>query len=634
METDTSRRPDRSVVATFFGGLGYFRRVWPQFIAADLATRVAATLLLTPAVAFVARGALGRAGGGAVTDQDIVWFVLSPLGLATVLFVAAGSILAGLFGHTAIMTVAAGIEENRAVSWLAGIRHAMNRLFGIFELALRGMIRLLIDAAPWLVVAGAVYLVMLTDHDINFYLAEKPPKFWIAATLIGIALLGLAWFVGRRLLSWSIALPRMLFGGASPAGALTASAEATEGRKLRALLLFVIWAAVTFGLATLVTGVSAWIGRLLIPEGSENLARMATGIAFASAIGGIGNLVVSVFSSIVLALSIFELDKAWAEPWILPTEVTAEPGTLGARATLAVPGWAWVLLAIGIPAVALFMGVRMLEGVHVEDNVEITAHRGSSGRAPENTLAAVRAAIADKADWVEIDVQETSDGVVVVHHDADFMRVGRDPRKIWEIPWASVSQIPNGAWFGAEFEAERVASLEELLRVTGDRVRVNIELKTYGHGQQLEERVIEIVERMDMQDQVVLMSLDRPTVEKLKQLRPEWTVGLLAAVSIGDLTKLDADFLAVSARNATHGFVRRAHNSGKDVLVWTVNHPAQMSGMMSLGVEGIITDEPALARDILQQRAGMTPIERLLVSTGAWFGVVEGANESSEEDDA
>ena len=420
MESDSSQRPERSVVATFFGGLGYFRRVWPQFIAADLATRVAATLLLTPAVAFVARGALGRAGGGAVTDQDILWFVLSPLGLATVLFVAAGSILAGLFGHTAIMTVVAGIEENRAVSWLAGIRHAMNRLFGIFELAVRGLIRLLIDAAPWLVVAGAVYLVMLTDHDINFYLAEKPPKFWIAATLIGIALLGLAWFVGRRLLSWSIALPRMLFGGASPGGALTASAEATEGRKLRALLLFVIWAAVTFGLATLVTGVSAWIGRLLIPEGSENLARMATGIAFASAIGGIGNLVVSVFSSIVLALSIFELDRAWAEPWILPTEVTAEPGTLGARATLAVPGWAWVLLAIGIPAVALFMGVQMLEGVNVEDNVEITAHRGASGRAPENTLAAARAAIADKADWVEIDVQETSDGVVVVHHDETF----------------------------------------------------------------------------------------------------------------------------------------------------------------------------------------------------------------------
>ena len=68
--------------------------------------------------------------------------------------------------------------------------------------------------------------------------------------------------------------------------------------------------------------------------------------------------------------------------------------------------------------------------------------------------------------------------------------------------------------------------------------------------------------------------------------------------------------------------------------MWTVNHPAQMSSMMSLGVDGIITDKPALARDIMRQRAALTPVERLLVSTGAWFGVVEGANESSSEDDA
>jgi len=635
MEADASHRPDQSVITTFFNGLGHFRRGWPQFFAADIATRVAATLVLTPLVAWIARGVLGRAGGGALTDQDILWFVLSPLGIASLLLVAVGSLLAGLIGHTAIMTVAAGIEEDKAVSWLAGMRHAVRRLFGIFRLALLGMTRLLVDAAPWLVVAGALYFFLLTDHDINFYLSQKPPRFWIAATLIGISLLGLVWFVGRRLLSWAVALPRMLFGGHSPADALRASAAATEGRMLRVLLLFVIWAGATIAFSALVTGVSGWIGRLLIPEGSQDLARMATGIGIASVVAFIGNLLISIVSSAVFALSIFALDRNWAEPWLAPKEVTnVEAGTLGSRATLAVPGWAWVLLAIAVPAGALFFGIQLLEDVSVEDDVAITAHRGASGRAPENTLAAIRAAIADSADWAEIDVQETLDGVVAVHHDADFMRVDRDARKIWETPWSEVSQIPNGAWFGPEFEAERVASLEDVLRVTGDRIRVNIELKTYGHGQQLEERVIDIVERLGMTDRVVLMSLDRPTVEKLRSLRPDWTVGLLAAVSIGDLTQLDADFLAVNAKNATHGLVRRIHNSGKELQVWTVNHPAQMSSMMSLGVNNIITDEPALARDVLRQRADMTPVERLLVSIGAQFGIVEGANESSDEADA
>ena len=301
METDASQRLDKSVISTFFNGLGNFRRGWPQFFAADIATRVAATLVLTPLVAWIARGALGRAGGGALTDQDILWFVLSPLGIASLLLVAVGSLLAGLIGHTAIMTVAAGIEEDKAVSWLAGMRHAVRRLFGIFRLALLGMARLLVDAAPWLVVAGALYFFLLTDHDINFYLSQKPPRFWIAATLIGISLLGLAWFVGRRLLSWAIALPRLLFGGHSPADALRASAAATEGRMLRVLLLFVIWAGATFGFSAVVTGVSGWIGQLLIPEGSQDLARMATGIGIASVIAFIGNLLISIVSSVVFA---------------------------------------------------------------------------------------------------------------------------------------------------------------------------------------------------------------------------------------------------------------------------------------------------------------------------------------------
>ena len=634
MLTEASPHPERSPIGTFFQGLSQFRRAWPQFIAADLATRVAATLLLTPLVAFVAQLALSRASGGAATDMDILWFVLSPLGIATLLFVAGGAILAGFIGHTAIMTVAAGFEENRAVSWLVGMREALRRLAGIFEMAVRALIRLILDAAPWLVVAGGIYLLMLTDHDINYYLAEKPSEFWIAGALIGVALLGLVWFVGRRLLGWSIALPRLLFGGASPRDALKESAAALQDRKRRALLLFLVWGGATLAVTALITGVSGWLGRLFIPEGTDQLAPMAAGIAIAVIVGGLGSLIVSVVSSIVLALSLFELDRAWATPWNLPKTITTDPGTLGKRATLAVPGWAWVLVAIAVPAGVLVLGYRMLDKISVENVVEVTAHRGASARAPENTLAAFRAAIEDRADFIELDVQETSDGVVAVHHDADFMRVAKDPRKIWETTWAEVAQIPNGGWFDPAFEAERVATLEDALELAGDEIRVNIELKTYGHGQQLEERVVEIVERTGMADRVVLMSLSRPIVQKLKELRPEWTVGLLAAVSIGDLTKLQADFLAVSAGNATPGLVKRAHESGKRLLVWTVNHPAQMSSMITIGVDGLITDEPALARDVMRQRAEMTPVERLLVSAGARFGIIEGADLTSEEGDA
>ncbi len=177
-------------------------------------------------------------------------------------------------------------------------------------------------------------------------------------------------------------------------------------------------------------------------------------------------------------------------------------------------------------------------------------------------------------------------------------------------------------------------TLDELLERCRDRIALNIELKVYGHGQRLEERVIEAVERAGMEDDIVLMSLDRPTVERLKELRPDWTVGQLAAVTLGDLTKVDADFLAVNTKLATASFIRRAHRRGFDVMVWTVDHPVQMSDLITRGVDALITNRPAVAQEVLRQRAELSPVERLLVSFAGRFGFVEGIGEASDESDA
>lgn len=609
-------------------------RVWPQLVAADLATRVAATLLITPVVALIVREALSRAGGGALTDQDILGFVLSPAGFGVVLLVGAASALAGLVGHTAIMTVLAGSEAKKSVSWLDGMRHAARRFISIFEMAFVGVIRLILPAAPFLALAGAAYVLLLREFDINYYLTARPPSFWLAGGLIGISLLGLAWFAGRRLLHWAVALPRLLFGGATPSGALGESEKATDGRLWSVLLLFGLWLGTSALVSATVTGAAGFLGRALVPEGGTNLVVMSSAIAIALIVGAVANLIVSVASSVALATFLFELDRRWSHSWTLPPEVTGAPVTGEERVSLGVPGWVWVVVAVVVPGAAMLLGLRAVGTVGTEGIPEITAHRGASARAPENTMAAIRAAIADGADWVEIDVQETSDGVVVVHHDEDFMRAAGDARKIWATSWSEVARIANGAWYGPEFEGERVTTLEEVLRVAQDRIRVNIELKVYGHGQRLEERTIEIVETMGMEDQVALMSLHRPTVETLNRLRPDWRVGFLAAVSIGDLSRVEADFLAVNARTATPGFIERAQAAGKEVLVWTVNHPAQMAAMVSAGADGIITDEPALAREVFAQVESLSPIERLLLGTGSRFGVVPGANVSSEASEA
>jgi glycerophosphoryl diester phosphodiesterase len=117
------------------------------------------------------------------------------------------------------------------------------------------------------------------------------------------------------------------------------------------------------------------------------------------------------------------------------------------------------------------------------------------------------------------------------------------------------------------------------------------------------------------------MSLKYEAVQKMNTLRPDWTVGLLATATVGDLPALEADFLAVNMATSSVGLVRDARAAGKEVYVWTVNDPLSMSHMASLGVSGLITDEPALAREVLEQRAALSAAERLVLALESQLGL-------------
>ncbi|HYN41875.1 MAG TPA: glycerophosphodiester phosphodiesterase family protein, partial [Thermoanaerobaculia bacterium] len=156
--------------------------------------------------------------------------------------------------------------------------------------------------------------------------------------------------------------------------------------------------------------------------------------------------------------------------------------------------------------------------------------------------------------------------------------------------------------------------LAEALAVCKGRCKVVVELKQYGHDVRLEEKVVEIVEAAGMANDCVFMSLDHGMVRKMKELRPGWRTGVLAAKTLGDLTKLGADFVAVEKKMVTHLFVRHAHRAGQEVNPWTVDDPAWMFTLMSRGVDGLITNRPDLARHVIARRSEMTEAERVLVT--------------------
>jgi glycerophosphoryl diester phosphodiesterase len=124
------------------------------------------------------------------------------------------------------------------------------------------------------------------------------------------------------------------------------------------------------------------------------------------------------------------------------------------------------------------------------------------------------------------------------------------------------------------------------------------------------------------------MSLYHPFVEEAKRLRPTWTVGLLAAVTVGDVTRLSSDFVALNTQSTTRATIDLAHRRGKSVYVWTIDNPVLMSYYLGLGVDGLITNRPDLAREVIEQLKEMSPAERLLLDGSVRLGIVPAENKA------
>jgi glycerophosphoryl diester phosphodiesterase len=383
----------------------------------------------------------------------------------------------------------------------------------------------------------------------------------------------------------------------------------------------IAWGVATSLLSTIPLAVAGTIGRAVAPPFSENVGALVIIVGGVLLTWGALNLLVSVISIAALALLTVRLYNSSSSSQEAQTSKELQMDRLESQTRRLIPRKTLLIALLVAFVAASAVGFVLMQRVRMDDDVVVIAHRGAAGRAPENTLASVAAAIEDGADFVEIDVQETLDGRVIVIHDADFMRVGNNPLRVWDGTFEEIRQIDIGSWFGPAFVGQHPPTLEEVLEMCRDKAHVVIELKYYGHDQQLEQRVVNIVEDAGMADQIEVMSLKAEAVQTMKSLRPRWKVGLLTAKAVGDLTTTESDFLAVHSGIATNAFVRRAHAAGKDVYAWTVNDRRNMFRMMTAGVDGLITDEPAAARQVIETRAELSSGERLLVAAALWMGL-------------
>ena len=234
----------------------------------------------------------------------------------------------------------------------------------------------------------------------------------------------------------------------------------------------------------------------------------------------------------------------------------------------------------------------------------VTYHRGDCSIAPENTLPAFRSAILKGGDRIELDVQMTSDGVVVVTHDSSLKRCTGKNARIYDVTYAEVEQLDAGRWFSARFAGTKIPTFEEVLQLCQGKIDLNVEIKPNSSTPTLEAETVRLLQEYGFEGHCVITSQNYETLHKVKELAPDIPTGYILALGVGNYYDLpDADFFSVESTFITSGMVNQIHLRGKTVSAWTIDREADARHMMELGVDDLITDAPDMVHQLLSESA-------------------------------
>lgn len=234
----------------------------------------------------------------------------------------------------------------------------------------------------------------------------------------------------------------------------------------------------------------------------------------------------------------------------------------------------------------------------------IFAHRGASAHAPENTLTAFELAVKQGAPAIEFDVKLTSDQQVVILHDQMLNRTTNGSGAVSKQPLAALRELDAGSWLSAEFRGEKIPTLNEVFEAVGKKLLINVELTNYSTPfDGLVHEVAALVKKHGLQERVIFSSFFPTNLVIARRLLPSVPRGqLILQGNPGWWQRTAASFMAIEAEHpftsdVSMDSVKRAHAKNRRVHAWTVNNPAEMRRLRSLGVDGIFTDDPLIAME-------------------------------------
>jgi glycerophosphoryl diester phosphodiesterase len=562
-----------------------------------------------PASGWLLNRLVAASGQYAISDNDLLAFFLSTQGLLF-LILSVGFVLAFWFAEQAgllIISLKAFFEKKISVSLV--LWEQMTHIPALIRLGLLQAAGYLVASIPFLLGIGLVYWLLLSEWDLYYYINVQPLSWWIAliitGTLSAAYLLLAAWLYVR----WLFSIPILVFEGATPLGALKRSWRQTKGRFWKLAVPFAAWWAIVLISSAVTTWLVRAVAAQLLVHIGYTLKAVIPLVVVTLALITILDILWFIIGKIIHVLLMADFYLETVDGTQKLSTSTSADGILSPRALKRI-GWliAGVVLIMGVAA-----GAAFIQGFKINRTIEITGHRGSKVRAPENTLSALRQAIAEGADYAEIDVQTTADGVVVLLHDADLRRVASADRRLRDMNHHELKDIDVGSWFDPEFSKERIPTLQEAIDLARGRIKLNIELKYTWPDPTLTQKVAKIIQQNGFSSDCVVSSLNFQAVTEMKAAFPEIITGFIVFTAAGNLSRMEADFLSINAARAAPRLVRRLHRNGREVHVWTVNDFNNVISMIEVGVDNIITDYPREVRRYLETWNALSDSEKIVL---------------------
>ena len=591
-------------VVQFWVGMRRLTAHWKPLILFEILWKLVTLLVIAPACAGLIQLAIHLAKLKYLTTSNLLQFLRSPW---TILLLAVLLLLAALYTLFEIAAVCTCFRQSR----FQKVRTTLGRMV---RSGLQSVLHFFRGGGPFLVLhllvliplmqfsaTSGIFTAMGIPDFLAYYMTKKEFLLPIyVAAIILCCLLSVRWVFSSVLFTQNQCSYR---------SARATSVQLVRGRFWQTFFSVLVWNCCYFAaLLVFLCMITVVVLMVIRATGSNDLI-MSQAMRILKLLIQIVLWSFSFFATpICMAHLTALLEKRCVQ---MPEVVLPEPVPLSRsakpfrRSTAVLTACCFTVAALGLNlsyVYSVFTGKANFR-LALFQNPTVMAHRGLSADAPENTLYAFSDAISVGADFIELDVQQTRDGVLVVMHDSNLKRTTGVNKDIWDVDYADIQNLDAGSWFDPAYANARIPTLEETLQFVDKRAKLNIEIKPTKHGSDtLEQDVAELITRYQYTDACYVTSFSYGSLKKVKEVNPEIRTGYLMSVAYGQFYSLKyADAFSLNKVFVTSQVVNAAHQQGKQIFAWTVNSMSEVRSLCNLHVDSIITDDPVMVQNVISR---------------------------------